>query len=94
MAYSKSLKMRMEDYYLIQSAIDWYVDEHPEEVKAYIAEGKYTPFALKWGIFKMSEVGVDGERIKGLLFVTRHLYKYLNDDHIDSAIRRMSIKEI
>ena len=77
-----SLKIKPEHFELIKAACEAKVQAHPGLESSYRKQG-LSAKRFHWDVFH--SVSINGEPSNR--FVCDVLYKYLNDDHINSALR-------
>jgi hypothetical protein len=81
------MKMRQEDYAQLEQAVNRVLSEHPEiTVQGYTSVGR-SAMRFRWDAMRAA--------IKRGYFPQLHcnddsLYTYCNDDHIDTALRRIT----
>lgn len=81
------MKMKPEHFQKIENAIEAVID--PERIDAHIAYLRTDPRVkdlktrLRWDVFSYAISPA---------FICQDLYPYLNDDHIDSALRKIFSK--
>lgn len=88
--YTNALRMTKADYERLQAAINSYLEQHPEfthqaMTQLYIDAGSdYRPslMAYRWEVYHRINEPTHYQ-------LSKELYEYLNDDHIDSALRRI-----
>lgn len=73
---SAALKITKEDYAQLEKALKAVVSKHPEMYKAYKADG-LSDMRYNWDVLHMAKYDVTP------------MYKYLNDDHINSAVAKI-----
>ena len=81
MGYNKSLKIRVNDYLYLEKTIKDKLSNLGltiEEANSKCIESGYSEKAVRW--YLLRGCGLTS-------FVCDTLYKYLNDNHIDSALR-------
>lgn len=74
------IKMKKSDYFKLSIAVCEVLNSHKNIVKTY-KDNNLTPMRFRWDLLHMSN------------FRTNDLYSYLNDNHIDTALRHI-IKHI
>lgn len=81
-----TLKIKPEDYAVIRDAMVKIMQENPHAAENYKASG-LSEKRYRWDVLHQTRIKFwgDGVGVKGDL----NLYAYLNDDHIDSALRKI-----
>jgi hypothetical protein len=69
------------DFTLLKTMIEKCIEEHPDAHQQY-KEGNIPYTQYIWDIFWVATMGDNA-------WMQKHLYKYLNDTHIESALKRM-----
>lgn len=78
------LKIKPEHYEKLRVACEDVLAKHPNARAEYAAKG-LSPMRFRWDVLY-------GTRIEGLTgneWLCRTLYPYMNDEHMDSALRRI-----
>lgn len=75
------MKMRSEHYEIISNALDAVSLDVENAFRAYALKGHYERF--RWDALRFAKI--DGD---STAWLCRELYPYLNDEHIDSALRK------
>lgn len=78
------LKITREHYALLETACRAVLAEKPD-ARAQYARAGLSQMRFRWDVLYASKI--NGAR--GVLWISDTLYSYLNDDHIDSALRRI-----
>ena len=79
-----ALKMTPEHYDILKNGIAATVTANPEYVTKAVAHG-FSTTRIRWDLFWASTF--NGQSAE--LWMTKTLYPYLNDTHIDSALRKI-----
>ena len=78
------LKIKPEHYKTLESACTKVLDLHPDSRAKYAEQG-YTPKRFRWDVLYATQIGNE----TGIRWVNSVLYPYLDDTHIDSALKRI-----
>jgi hypothetical protein len=81
------MKMKSEHYMILKEAIDCVLSENRHLTKdAYIQNG-FSAMRFRWDIFYKAS---RNPYLMPHRFVSDVLYKYLNDKHIDTALKKIT----
>ncbi len=81
------MKMTKEHYRALESAMGEVVERIP--FSEYKKKG-LSPMRYRWDMLRLCREVNCGAVYAPMNFVTTVLYRYLNDDHIDTALRRIT----
>jgi hypothetical protein len=71
------MKMKDNDYRQLEAAINKVIESHPGVRENYVSQG-LSDMRYRWDLLWASK------------FNARKFYDYLNDDHIDTALRKIT----
>lgn len=75
------LKIKDEDYRVLHDAIKEVENKYNGAKKVYIING-FSPVRYRWDLLWGAKLPKN--------FITKKLYAYMDDNHIDSALRRIT----
>lgn len=78
-----NLKIRPEHAQVIADAVEAVLKDHPDIQKQYTDAG-LTPMRCRWDLFWEAH-----RRFPDVHKTVRTIYEYVNDDHIDTLLRRI-----
>lgn len=79
------MKIKPEHYAKLEKGVRAAVEQHPHSREAYQKAGM-SEKRYRWDLLYASQI--DG--VSGNLWICDALYPYANDDHIDTALRRIT----
>lgn len=78
------MKMRKDHFETLKKHVLETLEKYPNAKQEY-ADAEYSPKRFRWDALHATRI--NGER--SCKWICSNLYYYLNDDHIDTALRRI-----
>lgn len=80
------MKMKKEDFDVLECAMNKAFVKHEKAYSEYMNAG-FSEMRFRWDLFRTTGIKLgDGRGMRGDL----NLYAYLNDDHIDTALKAIT----
>jgi len=79
------MKIQPNHYKLLSDAMGEALVSRPDMYQSYQDAG-LSGMRYRWDLLRASRI----ENVGGISWICDTLYKYLNDDHIDTALRRIT----